>query len=597
MKREEFDDKYKWDLSYLCKDDEDFEKRFSLIEEKVKLVYNYKDCYFKSAEETLEFFNFEYRTQDLIGDLWLYAAAKCDEDTTNSKNKEMFSKIEKLYWEFQNTADSIENRIANLDMETIKEYINNPILKEYSNLIERLTRFKNHELTYETQKIVDKFSDGFTYEDIAYDLRNEIMDFGKITDEKGKKHKLVDKAYKEYASSNDRSVRKEAFEKLLNEYEKYQKTLSDLYSSHVSINIAKSELANYNSPLEASLIYEEIDPSVYTNLIDTVNNNLELTHKFYEVKKEMLGLNELHMYDLLAPFNVKLNNNYEYEEGLELIYKALQPLGSKYLKELKDYINRKRVDVCPNDGKVAASHCRYFVKRDPLISMNYYNTINNVGVLSHELGHAMHTCFSNKNNEYFDAGHSGFVAEIPSETNELLFYKYIVNNSNNLEEKIFSLNLLLNNMQTSLIRQTLFAEFEKKIYDLKMNGEILTNEKMCNLYYELNKKYYGHSVVVDDLVRYEWERIPHFYYNFYVYTYAVGISAANEISNKLLSNKRYYRDYLKFISSGYSDTPVNELKLAKIDVTNKKYINNMFKTFNNLSNELEETYKEYKKTK
>ena len=343
-----------------------------------------------------------------------------------------------------------------------------------------------------------------------------------------------------------------------------------------------AKLKKYNSSLEAALFGDNINIEVYDNLIKTVRNNLDVLYKYFKLKKDVLKLDDFHLYDQYVDLVEENTKKYSFEEAKELVINALSVLGKDYITNLTKAFDERWIDVYNNKGKRGGAYSSGFYDTKPYILLNYEGTINDVSTLAHELGHSMHTYYSCLNNPYQYSSYQIFVAEVASTVNELLLNFYLLNNSSCKEEKKYILSNLMDLFKATIYRQTMFAEFEKNMHQLKEQGNVLTNEVLCDNYYKLNLDYFGTDVVVDDLIKYEWERIPHFYYNFYVYKYAIGLSCACYIVDNILNKKENaLENYLKFLSSGGSDYPACELKIAGIDVTKKEVIESAIKMFDN----------------
>jgi len=355
---------------------------------------------------------------------------------------------------------------------------------------------------------------------------------------------------------------------------------------------SNAKILNFNSSLEASLYSDNVSTDVYNNLIDTVNNNLHILYKYYDLKKEVLELDELHLYDIYLELIKELDKEYSYEEAKELVINALSVLGDDYINNLKKAFDEKWIDVYNNVGKRSGAYSSGFYDTNPFVLLNYESKLKDVSTLAHELGHSMHTYYSCKNNTYNNSSYKIFVAEVASTVNELLLNKYLLKHSTDDKEKLYILNSLLELFKGTIFRQVMFAEFERDMHKKHENGEILTHDLLSNEYYKLNQKYFGPNVVVDEQIKYEWERIPHFYYNFYVYKYAIGLSAACYIVDGILNNRENaLENYLNFLKSGGSDYPVNELKIAGVDITSPEVIESAIKTFDNTINEMKKLIK------
>ena len=412
------------------------------------------------------------------------------------------------------------------------------------------------------------------------------MKFGNIKDENGNLVEFTESNYSKFIHSSNREVRKNAFKLLLETYAKYKNTISNTFKENVDYLVGMAKIEKFNSSLEASLFSDNIDTTVYNNLIETVHKNLNVLYKYYDLKKEILNLDELHLYDIYVELIKDLDKEYSFEEAKEIVINALSILGDDYITNLKKAFDERWIDVYNNVGKRGGAYSSGFYDTNPFVLLNFERKLNDVSTLAHELGHSMHTYYSCKNNTYNNSGYKIFVAEVASTVNELILNKYLLKNSKDKKEKLFILNNLMELFKGTIYRQTMFAEFERDMHKKYEDGEILTNELLSNEYYKLNKEYFGPNVVVDEEIKYEWERIPHFYYDFYVYKYAIGLSSACYIVDGIVNNKpNALENYLKFLKSGGSDYPANELKIAGVDVNSSEVIESAIKMFDETINE------------
>ena len=396
--------------------------------------------------------------------------------------------------------------------------------------------------------------------------------------------KHVSKIYS--LKSKDRNVRKAAFNSLYKSYMQFKNTFASLLKGNIKSNFFVSKTRKYNSPLEMYLFDDYIDKKLYLELIEKVNKNLDINHDYMKVRKKILGLDSLHMYDVYAPLVDNIAKEYSYEEAKEIVINALKPLGEDYIKNLTYLFDNNCIDVYHNKNKRSGAYSWGSYDTMPYVLLNFEGEFNDVSTIAHELGHSMHSLYSNKNRPYHDHGYPIFLAEIASTVNEILLNKYCSENAKTKEEKAYYLNNLLEMFRSTLIRQTMFAEFELKIHDLEEEGESLTEELISNTYYEINKKYFGEDVISDDEIKVEWARIPHFYTSFYVFKYATGISAAAKIAGDILEKKEgALENYIEFLSSGGSDYPLEILKKVGIDMANDDTID---KALNMFKNTLEE---------
>ena len=476
-----------------------------------------------------------------------------------------------------------------IDYSKIQQYINElPSLKEYEFTLEQIYREKEHTLDEEKEHMLALLGKNLSNPGSTFEaLTDSDLTFGNITVD-GKEVELTESNYGKYISSIDRNIRKTVFERLFTTYSNFKTTITSIYNGDIDANISVAKIRNFNSALEASLYNDNIEKIVYENLIKTVHNNLNVLYDYYDLKKKVLNLDELHIYDIYTPMIKVDKQDYSFEEAKNLVLDTISIFGEEYKENALKAFNEKWIDVYNNKGKRSGAYSSGFYDTAPYMLLNFENRINDVFTLAHELGHSMHTYFSCKNNSYTNSGYRIFVAEVASTVNELLLAKNLLKKSNSKEEKLNILNRLLELFKSTIYRQTMFAEFEKKIYELRESGNVLTSETICKEYYELNKLYFGNNVVVDDLIKYEWERIPHFYYNFYVYKYATGLSAACYIVKNILDNKENAKEnYLNFLKSGGSMYPLDELKLAGVDMNKPEVVESAISMF-------KETIEEFK---
>lgn len=591
--RSKIDDKYKWDLTTIYKTDDLWKSDYNKAKEEIEKIILYKDKFLNSSKDLLEFLKYDEATDRLLSKLYYYAHLNYDSDTTNDKYKEMFNKIRDLFTRYDELSSFVLPSILKLDYEVFETYFNeNKALADYKFVIDEIYRFKVHTLDEEKETMLSNLSSSLTNaEDTFEALTDSDLKFGNIKDENGEMCEFNESNYSVFIKSKDRRVRRDAFNLLFNKYSEFKNTIASTFSGNVESNIVTSKIRNYDSALQASLFSDNVPESVYNNLIDVVNDNIGVMYKYYDLKKKILGLDELHLYDIFVELVGKESKNYSFEEAKKLVLDALSVLGDDYVSNLKKAFDEKWIDVYHNKGKRSGAYSSGFYDTNPFVLLNYEGKLDDVSTLAHELGHSMHTYYSCKNNSYQYSSYKIFVAEVASTVNELLLSKYLLKNSKNKEEKLLILNHLLELFKGTIFRQTMFAEFEKNMYEKREQKEILTSTFLSDNYYELVKKYFGPNVVVDDLIRYEWERIPHFYYNFYVYKYATSLSAACFIVDGILNNKKDALDnYLKFLKLGGSMHPIEELKLTGVDMNNKEVIKSAINMFNEFIDEFEIVY-------
>ena len=591
--REEISNEYKWDLEAIYKNKEEFEDELKKIEQEIDKIDKYKDILMESSSNLLECLELDTNISRRLSKAHTYANCYFDSDTGNASYQEMLGKVNNLYQKYSEKISFIEPSILKCDYNTIQKYMEeSPKLKSYERNLKEIYRFKKYILSDNEEKIISNLEKALDSSSTTYEsLTDTDMTYGNIIDENGESVELTDSNYNKYIKSNDRRVRKEAFDELYRVYSNFKNTICSTIKGNIEANTSIAKIRGYNSSIEASLFSDNIDVSVYNNLIDTVSNNLSSLFKYYDLKKKILGLDEMHLYDTYVSIINEKPREYTFDEAKELVKKALSVLGDKYINDLNNAFTEKWIDIYNNKGKRGGAYSGGSYDTYPYVLLNFEGTLNDVSTLAHELGHSMHSYYSRLNNSYQDSNYKIFVAEVASTVNELLLSKYLLKNTSDKREKLIILNNLLDLFKATIFRQTMFAEFEKNIYEKHEKGEILTAELLCNDYYELNKKYFGNSVYVDDEIKYEWERIPHFYYYFYVYKYATGLSAACYIVNGILSGSKDALDnYLKFLTLGGSMDPLDELKVAGIDMTKPDSILSAIHMFDEILEEFEQLY-------
>lgn len=581
-KREEVSDKYKWDLSKIYKNEEELNKDIEVIKTKVEELLKYQGNLVKDSKNLEEATNKYFEISRLIDKIIVYSHMKRHEDLSVSKNEALVGKVDKFSDEISEKLAFYTPELLNEDYEIVEKYLKeNPNLQKYAFMFEDLFREKDHILSLKQEEMMARLGEIFSIPENTFHVLDDVnLKFQNIKDETGKEVALTNSNYSVYIKSNDREVRKQAFESLYNSYNSFKNTFASLLKGNIKSNFFVSNSRHYNSPLEMSLYGDNIDKKLYLNLIEKVHNNLDIVHDYMKTRKKVLNLEELHMYDVYAPLVENSEKEYSYEEAKDLVIKALSPLGETYIKDLKTLFDSNCIDVYHNENKRGGAYSWGCYETLPYVLLNYEGKFTDVSTVAHELGHSMHSFYSCKYQDYHDSGYPIFLAEIASTVNEILLNKYCSQNAKTKEEKAYYLNNLLENFRTTLIRQTMFAEFELKIHDLEQEGVSLTEEVLSETYLELNKLYFGEDVISDDLIKLEWARIPHFYTSFYVYKYATGISVAARIASDILNHKEgALENYLEFLSSGGSNYPLEILKKVGIDIVNDDTIDKALELF------------------
>lgn len=591
--RSEIEDKYKWDLTPIYKSEDEWKKDYEEVKNEIEKVKDFKNTFLKDGKELYKFLVYDEGVSRKLEKLYYYAHLNYDSNTLDEKYKVMNNMVTDLFSRYDELSSYVTPEILKLDKEKLDSFYKDEAkLKDYKFNINDIYRFKKHTLSEDQEKILSNLSKCLSNPEETYEaLTDSDFDYDYITDEYGKEVKFNESNYSIFIKSKDRNVRKKAFEMLHEKYASYKRTITSTYKGEVETNVVTAKIRNYDSAIKASLYQDNIDESVYNNLIKVVNNNLDVLYKYYDVKKNILNLDELHMYDTYVNIIKESNKKYSFDEAKEIVINALSVLGDEYNSILNKAFEEKWIDIYHSKGKRSGAYSSGNYDVNPYVLLNYEGTLNDVSTLAHELGHSMHTYFSCHNNPYQYSSYRIFVAEVASTVNELLLANYMLKNSNNKEEKLTIINHILDLYKATLYRQTMFAEFEKITHEKRENGEVLTSDLLSDIYYNLVKKYFGDNVICDDLIRFEWARIPHFYYNFYVYKYATGIAAASYIVDGILNKKEgALEKYIKFLKTGGSMYPIDELKIAGVDMNDENVILSAIKTFENYLNEFIEIY-------
>ena len=590
MDRGKIDDRYKWDLSKIY----DGIDKFNEDMEKVKNTLGEFDYYRNvtyDENNLYELLSLYMSVRRKLSKLEVYTSLLCDEDMSISKNRELKERVNNLASSYTKATYFIKPNILKLDYQEIINFMKkNNKLKEFKRYFELLFRYKKHTLTDDEEKLLANLSKIFDNNYETYELmKDSDMSFPNffVND---KEYELDNSKYGVYMEDNDRMVRETAFTTLYKMYKQYRNVYANLLISHVKEYSSIVKIKKFSSSIEASLFDDELDLSIYNNLIDVVNNKIGILHKYYKLKKDVLNLPELHLYDVYVNLVSDNNNTYKFDDSKETVINALSILGEDYINILKKGIEDRWIDVYPNRGKRTGGYSSGCYDTNPYILLNYQDKYDDMSTLAHELGHSMHSYYTIKNNPFQYGHYSIFVAEVASTVNELLLAKYIIKNSTNKNEKLFILNRIMELFRATFYRQAMFSEFEKKVYSMIEEEKEISVDILCDEYYKLNKFYFGDNVYVDEEIKYEWERIPHFFYNFYVYKYATGLSVASYIVNGLLEGKITSDQYISFLKCGNSVSPLDSLKVTSVDLSNSKVFEEAVSMFDQTIEEFRKIY-------
>lgn len=530
----------------------------------------------------------------LCDSLGNYAQRRSDEDTANAKYQGFIGQLMNAYVAV-NSAGSFETpEIISIEEDKLQKfYEDKPELKLYKRALDKLRRKKAHILSEAEEKILALTGEmGQSPENIYSMFSDADLRFPDAVDKDGKAHQVTHGSYIPLVQSDDRVLRKSAFESMYGTFDKFKNTCAATLSAQIKAVNFYAKARRYDSSLEAALDGTEVPVSVYKNLIEAVHDNMHYMYDYVALRKKLLGVDQLHFYDLYTPVVPDADMKITFEEAKETVLKALAPMGEDYLAILKEGFENRWIDVYENEGKTSGAYSAG-ARVHPYVLLNHKDTLNCMFTLAHEMGHAIHSYLSNKNQPVVYSDYVIFVAEVASTCNEALLMQYLLKNTEDKKQRAYLINYFLEQFRTTLYRQTMFAEFELKINEMVAAGESLTAEGLNELYGELNKLYFGDGIVLDDEIKLEWARIPHFYYDYYVYQYATGYSAAIALSQRILKyGEPAVKDYIGFLKGGCSTDPISLLKGAGVDMATTQPINEALAMFGELVKEMEEAMAE-----
>ena len=587
MKREEIPQQYKWKMEDMYESNEAWEADFEKLQKGIEELKQFEGTLEKSAENLLKMQETCDELNQLAEKVYVYANQRLHEDTSNAYYQGLSGRAQMLLVQMSEAGSYIEPEILNISEKKLEEILKTEAIAKYETYYRRLLRRKEHVLSKEMEELLAgaaEVAEG--PKDIFMMFNNADIKFPVIAGEDGEPVEITHGKYVKLLESQDREVRKAAFMGLYETYGKFKNTLAATYCANVKQAGFFAKARKYESSLNDALDGSAIPVEVYDSLIESVHAHLPALHEYVKVRKEKLGVEELHMYDLYVPMVGEADKKIPYEEAKEVVLNGLAPLGEDYLELLKKGFNEGWIDVYENEGKRNGAYSWGAYGTHPYVLLNYQDNLNNVFTLAHEMGHALHSYHSDEAQDYIYAGYKIFVAEVASTCNEALLIRYLLDNSKDDKEKAYLLYYFLEQFRGTLFRQTMFAEFEKIAHAKSEAGEPLTAEVLCDIYYELNKQYFGEDIVVDKEIALEWARIPHFYTPFYVYQYATGFSAAIAISSKILRGEPgIVEKYKKFLSSGSSLDCIDLLKICDVDMTTKEPVEEALKVFESILEE------------
>lgn len=589
--RDQIDNKYKWNIEAMIPDESIIDGALEDIEKQAgEYAKAYGGRLTSDAATLLSAFKERDSIWRELEKIYVYARMRRDEDNSDSRYQAMSSKCNAVIAAVSAALAFFTPELLSASEDDVMGFVDKePGLEEYRFAIKDTFRQKAHILSQPEENIMAQMSEvtGAT-NDIFTMLNNADMKFPEITDEDGDKVAVTHGNYITFMESHDRGVRKAAYEAMYDPYKSLINTIATCYNYNTKSDVINARIRKYESARAAALSGDNIPGEVYDNLVNVVNKNLPTMHRYVELRKEMLGLDKMYMYDMYVPLIQLPKKQVPYEEGLDIMRAGLSPLGQEYIDRMNEGISQGWIDVYENKGKTSGAYSFGSYDSYPYILLNYTDTLKDVFTIVHEMGHSMHSSYTRQYQPYIYGSHSIFTAEVASTVNESLLMRYLLDKETDLEMRRYLLNMHLEEFRTTLFRQTMFAEFEDMTHRAIESGQVLTADSMCQQYEELNAKYYGNAVEKDDTIKYEWARIPHFYNAFYVYKYATGYSAATAISNKILTDGEPARKaYIEFLKTGESDYPIQLLKIAGVDMSSPGPVEKAMETFNSLLDEFE----------
>lgn len=591
LTREEVPEQLTWDLTSIFESDEAWEAELKEVEQLSKQASNYKGKVANSAESLYNTLQFSDALYERLHKLYVYSHLKHDQDTTNSKYQDLDGRVRSVLTNVGAAWSFITPEILALDEATLNSYVESyEPLSLYEQSLKELNLGRPHILSAEKEELLAQFSEVTSTAGKTFSaLNNADLEFPKIKGEDGEEVQITHGNYITMLESDNREVREAAFKAVYKTYGQYKNTFATTLAGNVKAHNVNAKVRNYKSARHAALSNNFIPEKVYDQLVSTIHDYLPALHRYVELRKKVLGVDELHMYDLFTPLVKEVKMEVPYDEAKKTMVESFAPLGKEYQEIVEKGLESRWVDVLENKGKRSGAYSSGTFGTNPYVLMNWQNNVNNLYTLAHEFGHSMHSYYSRANQPYQYSDYSIFVAEVASTCNEELLFDHLMKTLDDDKQKIYLLNQWLDGFRGTVFRQTMFAEFEHMIHELDAKGESITSEKLTSIYYDLNKKYFGDAMTVDEEIGLEWARIPHFYYNYYVYQYATGQSAATALSKQILEEgepavERYINNFLK---AGCSDFPIEVLKAAGVDMESPEPIALACQVFEEKLEELE----------
>ncbi len=573
--------KLEWNLNEIFENEEELDKSIKRLYDLIDKIKTYKGKLSNSVDEMVLCYENLEKALELHEKIYGYAMLRYHKDMSNQESIKLYKKIENLTTQFAEAESFISPEISKIEDKKLEEYLKDDRMKPYEKSIRDIMKEKKHILSEEIESVLAKYSEIFASSENTYDIfTNTEFEFPDIVDDDGKKLKMSSAMFSQYLMSKSENVRKQAFNSMYSLYKKHINTITELYLARVKQKVISSKLRKYESSLDFATNNDDSNVKVYETLLNEVNKNLYLNHEYIKLKAKLLKKDKVHMYDVYVNTLDAQDKKIEYDEAKQIVLNGLSPMGEDYINKLKYAFDNNWIDVYTKENKMSGAYSMGIYGVHPFVLLNYVNSSRDVSTIAHELGHSMHSYFASKNQNVINANYTIMVAEVASTVNEILLANYLINKETDKQKKMALINEQLDMIRATLIRQTMFAEFEKQVHSRIELGESLTSQILNDIYYKLVEKYFGESTIVDEEIKYEWARIPHFYTCFYVYKYATGVTSAIVIASKILSGEKgYVEKYINMLSQGGSKDSLTLLRMVDVDLEKEETYKIAFKYF------------------
>ena len=587
------DSKYNWNLKELFDNVDVLENSIKTLYDYIEEIKTFKGRLSNSVDDIYAYFKVLEKTLELHERIYAYSMLKYHQDMSNQDAIKLYKRVEKITTDFSEAESFASPEISKMSDERLEEYLQDERMKEFEKTIRDIMKEKKHILSEEVENVLAQYGEVFSASENAFDIfTNTEFEFDNIKDDNGNELKMNAAIFSKYLTDKSENIRKQAFESMYKLYKKHINSITELYLTRVKSRVISSRIRNYKSSLDAATNNDDSNEAVYHTLLESVNKNLYLNHDYLKLKAELLGKEKVNMYDVYVNTLEKENDHIEYEDAKNTVLDALGILGEEYVNKLKEAFDSNWLDVYEKENKMGGAYSLGVHTLHPFILLNFINSSRDVSTIAHELGHSMHSFYASKNQNIINANYTIMVAEVASTVNEILLANYLIKKETDSNKKAALINEQLDMIRATLIRQSMFAEFEKEVHSKIENGESLTSDNLNNIYFELVKKYFGDATIVNEEIKYEWARIPHFYRCFYVYKYATGITSAIVIASKILEGEEgYVERYINMLSQGGAKDSLTLLRMVDVDLEKSETYEKAFKYFENNLNELKSLIK------